>query len=247
MTDSELNIIYELSIYSTDFNNKLISLLSNNSINKISITNKKYNTSIESIIQKIQTINPRLEIVPYYSLKYHQKSSLQDTALTFIQQLKLYQDLGIKEVLLISGVPKPKYDTRQVLEILCKTYQSEQLPQLAVAYNPFLTGLDLEIENNTIETKVTSGIISSVYLQIGIDLTKIRESVQYLRQLQPNLDIYLSLMNPTPTRLAQFNYRPWKGVYLPKEYLQSVNNAIQINESIYNLAQELNVSIIQGD
>jgi hypothetical protein len=247
MTDSELNIIYELSIYSTDFNNKLISLLSNNSINKISITNKKYNTSIESIIQKIQTINPRLEIVPYYSLKYHQQSSLQDTSLTFIKQLKLYQDLGVKEVLLISGVPKPKYDTRQVLEILCKTYQSEQLPQLAVAYNPFLTGLDLEIENNTIETKVTSGIISSVYLQIGIDLTKIRESVQYLRQLQPNLDIYLSLMNPTPTRLAQFNYRPWKGVYLPKEYLQSVNNAIQINESIYNLAQELNVSIIQGD
>jgi hypothetical protein len=116
-----------------------------------------------------------------------------------------------------------------------------------VAYNPFLTGLDLEIENNTIETKIQSGIISSVYLQIGIDLTKIRESVQYLRQLQPNLDIYLSLMNPTPTRLAQFNYRPWKGVYLPKEYLQSVNNAIQINESIYNLAQELNVSIIQGD
>jgi len=247
MTDSELNIMYELSIYSTDFNKKLISLLSNNSINKISITNKKYNTSIESIIQKIQTINPRLEIVPYYSLKYHQQSSLQDTALTFIQQLKLYQDLGVKEVLLISGVPKPKYDTRQVLEILSKNYQSEKLPQLAVAYNPFLTELDLEIENNTIENKVTSGIISSFYLQIGIDLTKIKESIQYLRQLQPNLNIYLSLINPTPTRLAQFQYRPWKGVYLPQEYLQSVSNAIKINESIYNLAQELNVSIIQGD
>jgi hypothetical protein len=247
MTDSELNIMYELSIYSTDFNKKLISLLSNNSINKISITNKKYNTSIESIIQKIQTINPRLEIIPYYSLKYHQQSSLQDTALTFIQQLKLYQDLGVKEVLLISGVPKPKYDTRQVLEILSKNYQSEKLPQLAVAYNPFLTGLDLEIENNTIETKIQSGIISSFYLQIGIDLTKIKESIQYLRQLQPNLNIYLSLINPTPTRLAQFQYRPWKGVYLPQEYLQSVSNAIKINESIYNLAQELNVNIIQGD
>jgi hypothetical protein len=54
-------------------------------------------------------------------------------------------------------------------------------------------------------------------------------------------------MNTTPTRLAQFNYRPWKGVYLPKEYLQSVNIAIKINKSIYNLAKELNVSIIQGD
>jgi hypothetical protein len=247
MTGSEIDIIYELSIYSIDFSEKLTSLLSNNSIHKISITNKKYNTPIESIIQKIQTINPRLEIIPYYSLKYHQQSSLQDTALTFIQQLKLYQDLGVKEVLLISGIPKPKYDTRQVLEILSKNYQSEQLPKLAVAYNPFLTDIDLETENNAIETKIQSGIISSVYLQIGIDLTKISESVQYLRQLQPNLDIYLSLMNPTPTRLAQFNYRPWKGVDLPQDYLQSIGNAIKINKSIYNLAKELNVGIIQGD
>jgi hypothetical protein len=247
MTNSDLNIIYELSIYSEDFNKKLTSLLSNNSIHKISITNKKYNTTIEYIIQKIQNINSKLEIIPYYSLKYHQQSSLQDTALTFIQQLKLYQDLGVKEVLLISGIPKPKYDTRQVLEILSKNYQSEQLPQLAVAYNPFLTGLDLEIENNVIENKIKSGIISSIYLQIGIDLNIIRESVQYLRQLQPNLNIYLSLMNPTPTRLAQFQYRPWKGVYLPQKYLQSASSAIKINESIYNLAKELNVGIIQGD
>jgi hypothetical protein len=247
MTDSELDIIYELSIYSIDFSKKSISLLSNNSIHKISITNKKYNTPIDSIIQKIQIINPRLEIIPYYSLKYNLQSSLQDTVLTFIQQLHLYQNLGIKEVLLVSGVPKPKYDTRQVLEILSKHYQSEQLPRLAVAYNPFLTGIDLEIENNTIETKLKSGIISSVYLQIGIDLTIIKESIKYLRQLQPNLNIYLSLMKPTPTRLSQFQYRPWKGVNLPQEYLQSVSNAIKINKSIYNLAQELNVSIIQGD
>jgi hypothetical protein len=247
MTYSELDIIYELSIYSTDFSSKLITFLSSNQINKISITNKKYNTPIESIIQKIKAINTTLEIIPYYSLKYHQQLSLQNTGLTFIQQLKLYQDLGIKEVLLISGVPKPKYDTIQVLETLIKTHRSEQLPKIAVAYNPFLTGLDLETENSFIKTKIQSGIISSVCLQIGIDLTIIRESVQYLRQLQPNLDIYLSLMNPTPTRLAQFNYRPWKGVYLPKEYLQSVNNAIEINKSIYNFAKEMNVSIIQGD
>lgn len=247
MTNSDLNIIYELSIYSEDFNTKLTSLLSNDSIHKISITNKKYNTPVESIIKKIQNINPKLEIIPYYSLKYNQQSSLQDTALTFIQQLHLYQDLGIKEVLLVSGVPKPKYNTIQVLEILSQIYQSEQLPKLAVAYNPFLTGLDLEIENNTIETKVKSDIISSVYLQIGINLNIIRESVQYLRQLQPNLDIYLSLMNPTQTRIAQFQYRPWKGVDLPQDYLQSIGNAIKINKSIYNLAKELNVGIIQGD
>jgi hypothetical protein len=247
MTNSDLNILYELSIYSIDFSSKLISLLSNNSIHKISITNKKYNTPIESIIQKILNINPKLEIIPYYSLKYHQQSSLQDTSLNLIQQLQLYQDLGVKEVLLISGVPKPKYDTIQILKILDKTYRSEQLPKIAVAYNPFLTGLDLEIENNAIKTKIQSEIVSGVYLQIGIDLTIIRESVQYLRQLQPNLNIYISLMNPTPARLAQFKYRPWKGVYLPQEYLQSVNNAIIINKLIYHLAAKLNMSIIQGD
>ncbi|MGA1046855.1 MAG: hypothetical protein ACO3UU_02510 [Minisyncoccia bacterium] len=247
MPDQLPNIIHELSIYSIDFKDKLISTISNQTINKISITNKKYNTPILDIIKKIQNINPKLDIIPYYSLKYHQGASLQITTMDFISYLEAYKALSIEEVLLISGVAKSKYNTIQVLDMLRPIYKSDQYPKIAVAYNPFLTGVNLKIENDYIKSKIQSGIIYSVYLQIGIDLKIIQESIQYLRQLQPNLDIYISLINPTPTRLAQFNYRPWKGVYLPQEYLHSSTNAIAINKSIYNLAKKLNFHIIQGE
>ena len=109
------------------------------------------------------------------------------------------------------------------------------------------TGVELEIENQDIKNKLKSGIISSVYLQIGIDLPIIQKSVQYLRALQPNLDIYLSLMNPAPYRLAQFRYRPWKGVYLPEEYLQFPQYALNINNSNSQVAQTMQLGVIQGD
>lgn len=241
------NIIYELSIYSTDFSDKLITQLSSPKLNTISITNKKFNTPILEIIKNIQNINPNLEIIPYYSLKYHQEKSLQDTTKALIKKLETYQKLSIKEILIISGNPKPKYNTIDVLNTLVKLYQTNQYPQIAIAYNPFLTGLELEMENTSIQNKLQSGIVSSVYLQIGIDLMTIKQSIKYLRRLQPQLNIYISLMNPSPTRLAQFRYRPWKGVYLPEEYVKSSNNAYNINQSITKLAKNMKIVIIQGD
>ena len=241
------NIIYELSIYSIDFSDKLINKLASPTLDKISITNKQLHTPIVEIIKKIQVINPNLKIIPYHSFKYHQKASLQDTAHSLIKKLEEYQNINIKEILLISGSPKPRYNTIPVLDILATIYKIHQYPQIAIAYNPFLTGVELEIENQDIKNKLKSGIISSVYLQIGIDLPIIQKSVQYLRALQPNLDIYLSLMNPAPYRLAQFRYRPWKGVYLPEEYLQFPQYALNINNSIYQVAQTMQLGVIQGD
>lgn len=241
------NIIYELSIYSTDFSDKLITQLSSPTLDTISITNKKFNIPILEIIKNIQNINPNLSIIPYYSLKYNQKESLQATTQNLILQLEAYRNLHIKEILIISGVPKPQYTTIQVLSSLATIYKSHQYPQIAVAYNPFLTGLDLEMENKAIQQKLESDIVSSIYLQIGIDLNIIQQAIQYLRNIQPKLNIYLSLMNPSLTRLTQFRYRPWKGVYLPEEYLKSTSNANTINQSIANLAKKLQIGIIQGD
>ena len=241
------NIIYELSIYSADFSDKLITQLSSPTLDTISITNKKFNIPILEIIKNIQTINPNLSIIPYYSLKYNQKESLQSTTQALILQLEAYRNLNIKEILIISGVPKPQYNTTQVLDKLATIYKSHQYAKIAVAYNPFLTGLELDIENKAIQQKLQSDIVSSVYLQIGIDLNIIQKAIQYLRNIQPKLNIYLSLMNPSPTRLAQFRYRPWKGVYLPEEYLKSTSNANNINQAIANLAKKMQVRIIQGD
>jgi hypothetical protein len=247
MPNNNIQNIYELSIYDTNFSDKIKSKLNNVNYNKISITNKKFNTPIIDIIKEAQEINSKLEIIPYYSLKYHQNKSLELTSQEFLQQLQEFYKLNIQEVLIISGVPKPKYHSLQVLQYLASIYNSQSLPRIAVAYNPFLTGIDSELENINLRDKIKTGIISSVYLQIGIDIPIIQKAVQNLRNLQSNLNIYLSLINPSPARLSQLKYKPWKGVYLPEEYLSSTQIATQINQSIYKLALEMNLGIIQGD
>ena len=247
MTNKQLHIISELSINTLEFSPKLESKLKSNNYTTISVTNKKPQTPSIEIITKIQELNPKLQIIPYYSLKYHQQGSLIDTTREFVKYLQTLYQMGIKEILLISGVPKPKYDTLSILQNLQKLGITEGLPQIAVAYNPFLRHSDLELENNRIHDKIKTGLISSIYFQIGIDTDIIQAAIHKLRELQANLKIYLSLINPTPTRLAQLKYRPWKGVYLPKQYLESTQNSDIINQSIYNLASEMELGIIQGD
>lgn len=247
MDSLKLDIIHELTIYDSNFSNKLIDKIANLKTNKIAITNKKFNTPIFEIIQKIQSTNSKLEIIPYYSLKYHQKDSLESASQEFIHQLRLLSRLGIKNTLLISGVPRPKYDSVQILEYLKKTYTTNRLPKIAIAYNPFLRDGELDIENDRIKNKLKTSLVSEVYLQIGIESESIRNAVNYLRSLQPDVKIYLSLMNPIASRLAQFRYRPWKGVYLPQEYLTSAEQANKINQSIYEIAHHMNLGIIQGE
>lgn len=244
MSSQSSNIIYELNINSIKFSPKLEYKLKNINYPTISITNKKLQTPIIEIINNIKRLNPKLQIIPYYSLKYHQKNTLLDTIEEFLKYLQSLYSLDIKEVLLVSGAPKPKYDSLLILQNINKF---DKLIKIAVAYNPFLKSSDLELENIRIKDKIKTGLISSIYLQIGIDTDIIQNSIIYLRKLQPNINIYLSLINPTSSRLTQLKYRPWKGVYLPEQYLSSPENAKTINLAIYNLASKMKVGIIQGD
>jgi hypothetical protein len=247
MATNTNNHIYEISINTTEFSTKFNDKLNNLSYNTISITNKKPETPILEIINKIQQNKPKLQIIPYYSLKYHQKSDLDQTTQEFFHHLVDFQKLNIPETLIISGVPKPKYDSLSILQNLKVLYKSQELPRIAIAYNPFLKAGELETENTRLFNKLQTGIVSSVYFQIGIDINIIQKAVLELRKIQPNIKIYLSLINPTSSRLAQLRYRPWKGVYLATEYLSSTETANTINQSIYDLANTMQLGIIQGE
>jgi hypothetical protein len=247
MANKQLHIIYELSINTLEFSTQLEHALQTTQYSSISITNKKPKTPSIEIITKIQNLNPKLHIIPYYSLKYHQKKTLLDTTREFVNYLKTLYKMEIKETLLVSGVPKPKYDSLLILKNLKDLGISDQIPKIAISYNPFLSSMDLELENTRIQEKIQTGLISSIYFQIGVDLEIIREAVYKLRELDTNVKIYLSLINPSISRLSQLRYRPWKGVYLPEQYLSSTKNANIINQSIYNLANEIQLGIIQGD
>ncbi len=236
-------LIYELMI--KDFTPQLQSQLSHLGNATVSLPNKSKDIPILDIIHRIQDINPDLTIIPYYSCKYHQNKTPNQTLQKFIDVLQDLSHIHIPEILLVSGVPKPNYNSLSMLENITPLYKAEY-PNIAVAYNPFLQGIDLEDENTRLNAKIKTGIISSIYLQIGINTDTIRKAVEYIRYLQPNLAIYISIMNANPARLAQFRFRPWKGVFLPPEYTNSADNAQKINQSLYQLAKELNIGVIQG-
>jgi hypothetical protein len=211
----------------------------------ISLPDKSKSVSILDTIHQIQAINPKLTIIPYYSLRFHQAKTLDETAQEFLSLLEQLIPLHIPKILLISGVPKSKYTTLDVLSFI-QTHYQDTYPRIAIAYNPFLSGEELEQENNLLMNKIKTGLISSVYLQIGIDIPTIQKAVAFIQSLQADITIYISLMNPTPLRLAQFKYRPWKGVMVSQEYLASSQRAQEINQSLYQLAKELNIGVIQG-
>lgn len=236
-------LIYELMI--KDFTPQLQSQLLRLGNATISLPNKSKDISIMDTIHLIKDINPDLTIIPYYSCKYHQNKNREHTIKKFIDFLQELSHIHIPEILLVSGVPKPQYNSLSLLTDITPFYKNTY-PRIAVAYNPFLQGIDLEDENTRLIAKVQTGILSSIYLQIGINTDTIRKAVEYIRYLQPNLAIYISLMNPSPVRLAQFRFRPWKGIFLPPEYTNSSDKAQEINQSLYQLAKELNIGVIQG-
>lgn len=239
------NLIYEIVLKSQELDPKLQSQLLSLETATISLPNKSKDISILDMINQIQQINPKLTIIPYYSLKFHQKKTLDETAQEFLSLLKQLIPLHIPEILLISGVPKSKYTTLDILSFI-QTHYQDTYSRIAIAYNPFLLDEELEQENNLLTNKIKTGLISSVYLQIGIDIPTIQKAVAFIQSLQADIAIYISLMNSSPLRLAQFKYRPWKGVMVSQEYLASSQRAQEINQSLYQLAQELNLGIIQG-
>ena len=239
------NLIHEIVLKSQELELKSQSQLLSLETATISLPNKSKDISILDMINQIQQINPKLTIIPYYSLKFHQKKTLDETSQEFLSLLKQLIPLHIPKILLISGVPKSKYTTLDILSSIQSHYQ-DTYPRIAIAYNPFLSDEELEQENNLLTNKIKTGLISSVYLQIGIDIPTIQKAVTFIQSLQSDITIYISLMNPTPLRLAQFKYRPWKGVMVSQEYLASSQRAQEINQSLYQLAKELNIGVIQG-
>jgi len=213
----------------------------------ISLTNKSARISNLECLQAIQTVNSDLTLIPYYALIHHQRVSAAETAQPYLTELKQYAELGVKDSLLVSGYPKPRHDSLSILKVIAPDYSHQEYPRLAVAYNPFLTGQAFLIEQHRLTEKIRTGIVASVYLQIGIDIMVIRSAVDWLREVEPPLDIYLSVMNPSKARLAQFKYRPWAGVHLSEAYLSSAEQARIINQQLYQLAQKLQIGIIQGE
>ena len=115
---------------------------------------------------------------------------------------------------------------------------------IGVAYNPYFgTGSDAKgakgtsvdakktavavpaaqvEERQRLKRKLETGLVSSVWLQFGTDLQRLKSELAWLTsETEPlGVQVFGSFFVPTKQWLARFRFRPWNGVFCTDEFLQ---------------------------
>ena len=207
-----------------------------NNINNINIPCKGpikkelYNSTFEYIKNNFREYN----VVFHYSL-YHQYSKNKDNSymnlLEFVRKCNLYMHY---EILLVSGSNKKKnFDVIDVLNNLKK--EKNIKVKLGIVYNPYLSKYyDISSERDRYVMKLSSGLISSAWLQFGTDINLLEREVNHLKKINQNrkINLFGSLLIPSKQFLARFKFRPWRGVYLSDKYLNSLVESDKITKNI---------------
>ena len=209
-----------------------------NDIYKINIPckgNIKKDLLIDAV-KFIGTYYQKFEVIYHYSL-YHQfyknKSNSYDKFLKFLETITSYKN---KEILLVSG--SNKRINFEVLDILeCLKLDLRNKIKIGVAYNPYFEKVnEIIIERERLFNKLNSGLINSIWLQFGSGFHNLIKEINFIKEIQKSkVDIYGSIFIPSKQNLARFKFRPWRGVFLSKEYLDSLKTSEIITKKIIEI------------
>ena len=234
-------------------NNKIQFCLANN-ISKINIPCKgviKKDFLLE-VVDFIGMNYRNLDTVYHYSF-YHQfsknKNNSYDYFLRFIEKCNVY---GINEILLVSGSKKRKYfDVINVLNEL-RGYVKGNI-NFGIAYNPYFSDMnDVNEERNRLLKKLSTGLVNSIWFQLGSDINLLKRNTLLIKTIleknffynSKDINIYGSLFIPSKQSLARFKFRPWKGVFLSNDYLNSIEKACVITKDIVRFYLENNIRLL---
>lgn len=190
----------------------------------------------------------KVDVCLHYSLKYQKvrRGTLQqnlDRLQDFLQNVD--GDGESTELLLVSGSTCTK--EWNTLNVLQQELESTKNRKFAVAYNPFFPdSSDRAVERRRLQAKIDSGRVSKIYLQFGTDLIRAKECLHDLRQSAGCRDISTcaSIFLPTKQLIAQQKFRPWKGVFLSDEFLESPDRARAIVVELMRLYHANNVELL---
>ena len=207
--------------------------------NKGKISGEYYRQAVEEILKHDSKLKP----VIHYSLKYEYKKSVDYSYNRFLDFLQNYgpRIKGLNgEILLVSGGKKKALDSVLCLEKL--KAEKINLPKLGVAYNPYQPDLEmLEVENHRLRSKIRTGIVTSVWLEFGTDLKKLQKGVDYVKALDKDVKLHGSVFIPNTHFLTKFELKPWKGVYLSEQYLESSEKAMEFTKELVKEYKRLNI------
>lgn len=251
-----------------------IQFLSSHGISAFNIVNKSRQDTVEEWMETIQeefnnhkssssSKDEKCSICAHYSLKFNKSATRKNRDEASYEKFRSFlqsdavqsydlQNKKLTEVLLISGSgDKAKLDPIETLQRLNAdtTIPSDDnyLPTLAVAYNPFFPfEKQQEVERERLIQKLETNQVDKIYLQFGTNLETLQLSLQWLSEMRTKYDVSLSasIFLPTKKLIAQQKFRPWNGVFLSEEFLNSPENAYSIVVQMMKMYKEYDVEIL---
>ena len=125
--------------------------------------------------------------------------------------------------------------------------------RFGIAFNPYFSFIeDIKEERKRLLDKLSSGLISSIWLQLGSDVKLLDKSVIFLKEnirriyhnKNRDIKLYGSLFVPSKQSLARFKFRPWKGVFFSNQYLNSVEKANFITNDILKIYAKNDIELL---
>ena len=230
------NLRFELSFKNISQLENKLNFCKLNNIRNINIPCKGpikqefFNATIKYISKNFQEFN----VTYHYSLYHQYKKNKEKSYLDFLDFLKNSYSNRNYEILLVSGSNKKKnFDVIKVLDNLKK--EKNLKVKLGIAFNPYLKKYyDVPSERERLESKISSGLINSIWFQYGTDIEVIKNEVTYLEKVleSKKLNLFGSLLIPSKQFIARFKFRPWKGVHISEKYLNSLDD-------FYNFTRDL--------
>jgi len=246
------NTRFELSFKTITQLEKKLNFCKLNNIKNINIPCKGlikkelFNYTIDYISKNFHDFN----VTYHYSL-FHQYSknkvkSYQDF-LDFIKNS--YTDRNY-EILLVSGSNKKKnFDSIDALGFLKK--EKNLKVKLGIAYNPYLKKYyNISSERERFESKISSGLINSIWFQYGTDIKVLQNELNYLKKITKDeqLNLFGSLFIPSKQFIARFKFRPWKEVYISKNCLYALDNFIDFTSDLVSFYKNNKITpVIESD
>ena len=249
------SIRIELFFQSSDDLRQRVKFLSSEGFTSYNIVNKNNRDTLLQWVDTIREEVPTSHICVHYSAKYN-KSRQKDGAFhnfeQFMKDMDARQedcesDRSNNEVLLISGSgDKPKFNSLTGLQRLSTKITKTSI---AVAFNPFMpNSQDFEVEKKRLQAKLATHKVSKIYFQFGTDLQRLRTALDWLttevRNDEIGFEICGSIFLPTKKLINQQKFRPWNGVYLNQEFLESEEGARGIVLEMIKLYKSYNCELI---
>jgi hypothetical protein len=210
------------------------------------LANKIRNENLMPYALQIIEKFPSADVCIHYSIKNNKFKTVDDSSKHFIDTVDKAKHAGVKEILLVSGSGEKRViNSLSILQYLSRQGYVPSI-RIGVAFNPYMFSNDeMKMEMDRLKEKLSSNLVSVVYLQFGTELMLLQQSLHFIRDeilpKYPTIQIIGSIFLPTKQLLNRMKFRPWKGLYLSPEFLDSVDEADKILRSIVEVYKDFNV------